>query len=136
MVVDASGWHGVIPNDSRSFRPDPRPAKRHKASAAEWETLREQKQPQRCRLRDETCVRVLTLHHIVPRSLGGSDVLPNLVWLCGTGTTGHHGLVEAHDPKACSDLRDSLKPDELGYAITTKSAEFISRRYPRRTEAA
>lgn len=25
----------------------------------------------------------LTIHHIIPRSIGGTDDLSNLVWLCG-----------------------------------------------------
>jgi hypothetical protein len=43
-----------------------------------------------------------SLHHIHkhPRD----DVEANLVMLCGSGTTGHHGRVEAHDYEACSRL--------------------------------
>jgi len=43
----------------------------------------------------DNCVSVLSLHHLVkhPRD----DIEANLVMLCGSGTTGHHGLIEAHD---------------------------------------
>lgn len=47
-----------------------------------------------CVLADATCERMLSLHHILkhPRD----DVAANLVFLCGSGTTGHHGKIEAH----------------------------------------
>lgn len=39
------------------------------------------------------------VHHRQPRSAGGSWSPANLLDLCGSGTTGCHGLVEAHlDP--------------------------------------
>src|SRR5438132_1162605 len=51
-----------------------------------------------CALQDETCERVLSLHHIHKRPR--DDVRANLVWLCGDGTRGHHGKIEAHDPES------------------------------------
>lgn len=36
----------------------------------------------------------LTRHHALPRSLRGDDVPENLVWLCGDGTQGCHGVLE------------------------------------------
>lgn len=41
-----------------------------------------------------------TCHHVLPRSERGDDVDANGVTLCGSGTTGCHGLVEARDPAA------------------------------------
>lgn len=40
-----------------------------------------------------------TVHHRKPRGLGGSsdpaiNALANLLWVCGTGTTGCHGWIE------------------------------------------
>ena len=35
-----------------------------------------------------------SLHHRWPRGRGGSNAIENLILLCGTGTTRHHGWVE------------------------------------------
>lgn len=35
----------------------------------------------------------LTRHHVVPKGQGGDDVPENLVWCCGDGTTGCHGVL-------------------------------------------
>jgi hypothetical protein len=67
---------------------------------------------------------------MVPRSLGGDDVADNLVPLCGTGTTGCHGLVEARNPVACGMLRDSLSVLELQYVVFRKSLAFLDSYYP------
>lgn len=41
----------------------------------------------------------LSLHHVLPKGspFFGDDVEGNLVMLCGSGTTGHHGRVEGAD---------------------------------------
>lgn len=41
-----------------------------------------------------------SLHHRRKRSHGGAWSAENLVWLCGSGTTGCHGWVEAHPAQA------------------------------------
>lgn len=71
-----------------------------------------------CALADETCVRVLSLHHLQkhPRD----DVEANLVMLCGSGTTGHHGLIEHHDRETVLRLNAYLKqwrPDHLEWKL-------------------
>ncbi len=53
-----------------------------------------------CVLADDTCEPSVSLHHVYPRGQGGDDVEANLVWLCGSGTTGHHGQLTANDPGA------------------------------------
>lgn len=61
-----------------------------------------------------------SLHHVVPRDRRGDDVAKNLISLCGTGTTGHHGLVEAGDRETCRLLADHIQqnePDTYAYAI-------------------
>jgi hypothetical protein len=47
-----------------------------------------------------------SLHHIHkhPRD----DVAANLMWLCGSGTTGCHGLVEHRDPATMEALQHVL----------------------------
>lgn len=97
------------------FSPDPKPAPsrggigrpkgnvkqrfRTVATSADWDRMHAAK--------DGPCLVCLwlgqvqelpsSLHHVVPRSQGGDDVEENLVSVCGSGTTGHHGLLEDHD---------------------------------------
>lgn len=49
-----------------------------------------------------------SIHHRKPRGMGGSNsldinIFPNLIVLCGTGTTGCHGWVETHREQAYKD---------------------------------
>ncbi len=133
VYVDDSGYRADdpkrIPDQSftPSFRPDPRPPKRQRASQTQWADLRQAKSPRECRLCGTKTG--LSLHHLLPRSLGGSDVLENLCWLCGTGTTGHHGAIEARDPWACSLLGQRLTDAEYGYLLAHKGEDFIHRYY-------
>jgi hypothetical protein len=62
----------------------------------------------------------LSLHHILkhPRD----DIRGNLVMLCGHGTAGCHGLVEAHD---------ATKVQELGRYIIANRGDVISHLYQR-----
>lgn len=65
-----------------------------------------------------------SLHHISkhPRD----DVTGNLVMLCGTGTTGCHGLVEARDPETVWALGVYIRVsrgDVLSYLYATKGVE-------------
>lgn len=115
LIVTDSGFRWVMA--------DPKPEKRIKATKAEWEALRAEKLGP-CRLCGEPNT---TLHHIVPRSLRGSDVAANLVSLCGSGTTGHHGMVEARDPWACSLLGQRLTDSEAAYVVGVKGATFLHR---------
>lgn len=49
------------------------------------------------------CESFLNAHHRLTRGNGGPDTLENLMALCGSGTTGHHGYVHAH-PQIGYDL--------------------------------
>lgn len=62
----------------------------------------------------------LSLHHVLkhPRD----DIRGNLVMLCGHGTAGCHGLIEAHDPKTLS---------LLGRHIVSQRGDVISHLYHR-----
>lgn len=114
---------------------DPRPERRAKASPAEWKRLREEKLVGRsCRI----CVALLadSLHHLVPRSQSGDDVADNLVGLCGDGTRGCHGRVEARDPWACSLLGRRLTAEERAYVTAKKGAWYLEKRYGLREVAA
>lgn len=71
-----------------------------------------------------------TMHHLVPRSLGGEDVLENVVPVCGDGTRGCHGLLEANDPEARRALRKKLLGCHTDYITMTKSPHFLDLYYP------
>lgn len=61
----------------------------------------------RCALADGNCVPGRSLHHVSkhPRD----DVEGNLVMLCGDGTRGHHGKVEAWDEPTRAALGAALR---------------------------
>lgn len=59
-----------------------------------------------------------TGHHVLARGQGGDDVAANIVPLCGSGTTGCHGLIENEDVKARRMLGRWIKkhrPDTIAY---------------------
>lgn len=59
-----------------------------------------------------------SLHHIYPKGQGGDDVTSNLIFLCGSGTTGHHGLIENGDVTTRAELGEYLvaeRPDFIFY---------------------
>lgn len=67
-----------------------------------------------CRL----CERPATnTHHLLYRSHGGDDVPENLIPLCGSGTTGCHGKIHAHDPDARELLAMKVMPEEMDYLV-------------------
>lgn len=117
------------------FSPDPKPARsaggigrpkskrprrfRTVASTSQWDLMREAKLGP-CLVCLWTGAEQLlpsSLHHLVSKSLGGDDVEENLVSLCGDGTTGHHGLVEAWDGETCRALAAAVQQyDGAAYA--------------------
>ena len=82
-------------------RSDPKPLKRYRATPAEWKYMRGILLVEPCAIcggRSES------LHHIYKRGQGGGDLLVNLAGVCGSGTTGCHGKLEARDPEALATL--------------------------------
>lgn len=64
-----------------------------------------------------------TGHHVLARGAPhfGDDVLANIVPMCGSGTTGCHGLIENEDEKARKMLGRWIKkhrPDTILYVIS------------------
>lgn len=106
---------------------DPKPPKRIKADQNDWRRLRAEK-VDRCRI-CELFVGDMTLHHIVPRAQSGDDVADNLVPLCGSGTTGCHGLVEDRDMWARSLLGRRLSRREIAYVVAKRGAGWLERHY-------
>lgn len=108
-------------------KPDPKPAKRVKLSWRQWAAVRMDMGDPVSQLSGR---RADSAHHIVPRSLGGGDVVENLMWVTGSGTTGEHGLIEARDPKTLEQVRTSLKPAQLEYVLATIGEDRFKRLYP------
>jgi len=100
--------------DGEKFKgPDAKPAKRVKNPKAMSDA---HKRGGVCALNCNTTP--VSLHHVLPRSQGGDDVAANMLFLCGSGTTGHHGLVEANDTPTLVLLGEHLlleRPDTISY---------------------
>ena len=108
-------------------------ARRTDASRARIAEIRAKKvDGQPCRVCN-TFVRV-SAHHLIPRSLGGIWTESNIVPLCGHGTAGCHGDVEARHLDACARLRLSLTDAELSYVVHKAGENFLDRYYPVRWE--
>lgn len=113
-------------------KPDPRPPRRVKASQAEWEAIKSRYGHVRC----VVCGRPgQSLHHLVPKSQGGDDLPINLVPLCGSGTTGCHGIFETHSKgysEVAGDLRDFIcrDPERWAYVHGKLGDRGFDRRYP------
>jgi hypothetical protein len=79
---------------------------------------------------------LFSVHHVLKRSQGGDDVRANLVALCGSGTTGCHGLVEGAEKDACAALGRYLETergDTIAYLAArlggfTAAAEWMRQR--------
>lgn len=74
---------------------------------------------------------VTTRHHLIPRSQGGDDIDDNLVPLCGHGTVGCHGRIEAGHLSARGQLRAALTDAEVAYCVRVVGEARFDRRYPR-----
>lgn len=115
----------------RQVTPDPRPEKRLRATQDGWAEIR-------AGFEHATCVHcglaAQSLHHILPRSQGGGDVEVNLAPLCGTGTTGCHGLLEGHGPgweRVAAAVRQYVITDNARRRYQEEHAdESFNRRYP------
>lgn len=78
----------------------------------------------------------ISVHHILPRGQEGDDVWENLVPLCGSGTHGCHGAVEAGLDSVCRALGVYVtreRPDTLLYLKNKlggpkAAGEFLRRR--------
>lgn len=114
-------------------RKKPERNKRTVASADRIAEIRAKKCVGGCRLCGK---HPASAHHLIPRSLGGIWTESNIVGLCGDGTTGCHGLVEARNRAACHLLRSLLTDAEYAYVIGKKGEGFLDRYYPPIWEAA
>jgi hypothetical protein len=109
---------------------DPKPEKRIKMSRDEWKELRS-----RILKYCAICGREIdgitgSVHHLLKRSQGGDDVPENLVPLCGHGTSGCHGDIEARRQPALSRLRHTLTSSQIEYLARKKDDDWINRNLP------
>lgn len=109
---------------------DPKPQKRYRADSREWKDIHRAFRGSTCRL----CPKPFeSLHHIYPRGQGGDDVIVNLAPVCGSGTTGCHGRLEARDPATRAAMRDALTDANRWY-LTWKlghgAEAWLDRAYP------
>lgn len=115
--------------------------RRQVAGRKRWEAIRADKLGPCivCTWLDEKQPSPSTLHHVVPRDRNGADTEANLVSLCGSGMTGHHGKVEAGDEYVCRTFVDALANldgDAYSYATSKLGEEGFLRLYRVRFEAA
>ena len=117
----------VAPPAEREVTPDWKPEKRKKATTKRWGEMR--------RGLNERCLvcgdPAQSAHHIVRKAQGGDDVPANLAALCGHGTRGCHGLVEARHRPTLSTLRYALSDDQLDYVLKKKGQAWFDRAYPK-----
>lgn len=123
--------------------PFPRPAKRLRLSPAKWRAVRDaavEAEGNRCAVCRRWFAR-MDGHHVYPRDLGGDDVVENVAPLCGSGTTGCHGLVTEGDEWAVAMLRQWIEGRRptleylCGKLKTVEAARaFLDRYYPDRRE--
>lgn len=116
----------------RLARMDPRPVKRHKASPAEWRSIREALLPTDCRVCHTQ--RASHLHHVASRAQGGDDIRENLLPVCASC----HDLIHGRSDWALSQVRDRIteNPSMLDYLIRQKGWDWLNRSYPRWEAAA
>jgi 5-methylcytosine-specific restriction endonuclease McrA len=101
--------------------------RRRVASPKQWAAIRADKlYGNYCAI--EACANdAETLHHLVPRSMGGDDVADNLVGLCGNGSSGCHGLVTENDPGTLAALAASLRESEVAYVVSKLGESAMQR---------
>lgn len=105
---------------------DPKPQKRHRATQAEWNDIRDAFSEDRCWVCDQPWAE---LHHILNRSHSGDDVVANLTPLCREC----HRRIEARDPICRSLIRQALMPSNLAYLrekLGENTEGWLSRHYP------
>lgn len=136
MSGDLSAFKGADfrPADTEGGIGKPKRKSRKRAGKERWAEIRAKKLGPCvvCAWLDEKQELPSTLHHPVSKSLGGADTESNAVSLCGDGTTGHHGLVEAHDAVTCrafADAIQNLDGHAYSYAIQHLGEDGFLRRY-------
>ena len=107
---------------------------RVKASPERWEQIRAAKLGPClvCKLLGVEQLLPSSLHHVVAKSLGGSDTEANCVSVCGDGVRGHHGDLESHVPEVCQVFAAAVQlwdDAAYAYAIDKLGEDGFLRRY-------
>ena len=118
-----------------NFRPRPKPPKPYRASAKDWEKIREYLLPDICWVCGVE--QATELHHLLPRDGAGTwprgdDIGVNLIPL----DSECHRKIEARDPEARAALRGALMPSNLHYLVfrlggKDRAETFLERHYAR-----
>jgi hypothetical protein len=115
------------PTDGGTGKKKSAASRRTSASAARIAEIRAKKLADGCRLCGK---HPATAHHLIPRSQGGLWTEANIVGLCGHGTAGCHGLVEARNKAACHLLRTLLTDQEYSYVVSKQGEGWLDMKYP------
>jgi hypothetical protein len=111
-------------------KPDPKPPRRRKDAAAR----------KRAALASDECCACgrsdleLNQHHILYGADGRHDDPRNLVPVCGSGTTGCHGLAHAADPATLRKIGEAVasEPARIAYLkerLGDRALDYMRRRY-------
>jgi hypothetical protein len=67
----------------------------------------------------------LSRHHVVPKGQGGDDLPQNLVWVCGHGTVGCHGVLTHRNRDGESGLTYDEVAERLLRYLSRQSMEAV-----------
>ncbi len=108
-------------------KPDPKPVRRVRASQADWSGIHEL-------FKDAVCVysgrRPVELHHILPRSQGGDDVVVNLAPLTREAHTKLEGHETGWERVAAAVRQYVIVDNDRRRYQETHAGESFNRRYP------
>jgi hypothetical protein len=100
--------------------------------------IRDPQAIRRAHLREPWCLLcgrpARSAHHVLAKGQQGDDVAANLFMLCGDGTTGCHGRIEARDPHTRGLLGQALSRETRRYLAMKLGGEdraeaWIDRNY-------
>lgn len=78
----------------------------------------------------------LNAHHVLSRARGGDDVVENLLLVCGSGTTGCHGMYHAGSHAVAKAIGEALSPAHIKYLLKRLGEEpgryFLENEYDRK----
>ena len=118
-----------------------KPYRRKVAGRKRWEQIRDAKLGPCvvCRWLGQEQKSESTLHHAVPKDRNGADCESNCVSVCGSGTTGHHGELEAGVQATCQAFAAAIQEfdgEAYSYCIDKLGEDGFLRLYKVRFEAA
>jgi len=71
--------------------------------------------------------RPLSRHHVIPKGQGGDDVPENLLWVCGHGTVGCHGVLTHHNRDGASGLDyPTVAARLVGHLYSLRGGQYLA----------